>query len=46
MESSKKPQKNKKDREEEAKRIQEIECRFYENKLPAKDDLVMVKIKT
>jgi hypothetical protein len=38
--------KNKKEREEDAKRIQEIDCRFYEKKLPAKDDLVMVIIKT
>ena len=42
MDTSKKPQKDKKAREEDAKRIQEIECRFFENKLPAKDDLVMV----
>lgn len=41
--TTKKVQKNKKEREEDAKRIQEIESRFYENKLPAKDDLVMVR---
>jgi hypothetical protein len=44
MDTGKKIQKNKKEREEDAKQIQEINCRFYENKLPQKDDLVMVTI--
>lgn len=41
---TKKPLKNKKEREEDAKGIQDITCRFYENKLPQKDDLVMCQI--
>ena len=44
MDSTKKSQKNKKEREEDAKGIQEITHRFYENKFPVKDDLVMVNI--
>ena len=39
---TKKVPKDKKGREEDAKKIQEIECRYYENKYPHIDDLVMV----
>ncbi len=42
MDTGKKVQKDKKGREEDAKKTQEIECRFYANKYPAQDDLVMV----
>ena len=41
--NTKKLQKNKKEREEDAKGIQDNTHRFYENKFPAKDDLVMVR---
>ena len=43
MDTGKKHQKDKEGRKEDAKKIQEIECRFYENKYPNIDDLVMVK---
>lgn len=41
--TTKKVQKDKESRKEDAKKITEIECRFYENKYPNVDDLVMVK---
>ncbi len=41
--TTKKVQKDKLGRTEDAKKITEIECRFYENKYPNVDDLVMVK---
>lgn len=41
--TNKKITKDKEGRKEDAKKIQEIESRFYENKYPNVDDLVMVK---
>lgn len=40
--TNKKTPKDKEGRKEDAKKIQEIESRFYENKYPNVDDLVMV----
>ena len=40
--NTKKVQKDKEGTKQDAKKIQEIECRFYENKYPNVDDLVMV----
>ena len=44
MDSNKKHSKEKEARKEEAKKVQDMDCRFYQNKLPKPNDLVMVKI--